>query len=294
MVKSVGYILLGIGCLFGSACSSPEKAGEEELLEPVPFQEVALEGDFWLSRLKKQKEVLVPFALDKTRPAVDNLRKTANYLKGIKDDLPFPHRYVSSDLYKVMEGAAYLLALERDAALEQQMDSIIDFIAAAQKPDGYLYEAHITGVSANHEHWGGGGMGDKPYSWVVHSHELYDMGHLYEAAVAYYQATGKDKLLRVAEKSARHINHVFFEGDPAYNGGKPVNQAPGHEEIELALVKLFRVTGDSLYLNLAKKFIDITYTYLSGRHRIICAVFLLPSLLFSRFLFFVKGSCILF
>lgn len=257
MVKSVGYILLGIGCLFGSACSSPEKAGEEELLEPVPFQEVALEGDFWLSRLKKQKEVLVPFALDKTRPAVDNLRKTANYLKGIKDDLPFPHRYVSSDLYKVMEGAAYLLALERDAALEQQMDSIIDFIAAAQKPDGYLYEAHITGVSANHEHWGGGGMGDKPYSWVVHSHELYDMGHLYEAAVAYYQATGKDKLLRVAEKSARHINHVFFEGDPAYNGGKPVNQAPGHEEIELALVKLFRVTGDSLYLNLAKKFIDI-------------------------------------
>ena len=257
MVKSVGYILLGIGCLFGSACSSPEKAGEEELLEPVPFQEVALEGDFWLSRLKKQKEVLVPFALDKTRPAVDNLRKTANYLKGIKDDFPFPHRYVSSDLYKVMEGAAYLLALERDAALEQQMDSIIDFIAAAQKPDGYLYEAHITGVSANHEHWGGGGMGDKPYSWVVHSHELYDMGHLYEAAVAYYQATGKDKLLRVAEKSARHINHVFFEGDPAYNGGKPVNQAPGHEEIELALVKLFRVTGDSLYLNLAKKFIDI-------------------------------------
>ena len=70
--------MLGIGCLFGSACSSPEKAGEEELLEPVPFQEVALEGDFWLSRLKKQKEVLVPFALDKTRPAVDNLRKTAN------------------------------------------------------------------------------------------------------------------------------------------------------------------------------------------------------------------------
>lgn len=80
---------------------------------------------------------------------------------------------------------------------------------------------------------------------------------MYEGAVAYYQATGKDKWLRIAEKSARHINHVFFEGDPAYNGGKPVMQAPGHEEIELALVKLYQATGDTLYLNMAKRFIDI-------------------------------------
>lgn len=100
-------------------------------------------------------------------------------------------------------------------------------------------------------------MGDRPYSWVVHSHELYNMGHMYEGAVAYYRATGKDKWLRIAEKSARHINHVFFEGDPAYNGGKPVMQAPGHEEIELALVKLYQATGDTLYLNMAKRFIDI-------------------------------------
>lgn len=80
---------------------------------------------------------------------------------------------------------------------------------------------------------------------------------MYEGAVAYYRATGKDKWLRIAEKSARHINHVFFEGDPAYNGGKPVMQAPGHEEIELALVKLYQSTGDTLYLNMAKRFIDI-------------------------------------
>ena len=156
-----------------------------------------------------------------------------------------------------MEGAAYVLSLEKDPALERTMDSIIDLIGAAQKPDGYLYEAHTTGVSAQHEHWGGGGMGDRPYSWVVHSHELYNMGHMYEGAVAYYRATGKDKWLRIAEKSARHINHVFFEGDPAYNGGKPVMQAPGHEGIELALVKLYQATGDTLYLNMAKRFIDI-------------------------------------
>ena len=83
------------------------------------------------------------------------------------------------------------------------------------------------------------------------------MGHMYEGAIAYYQATGKRKWLDVAEKSARHINKVFFEGDPAYNDGKPVNQAPGHEEIELALIKMYRVTGDTLYLNMAKRFIDI-------------------------------------
>lgn len=229
----------------------------DDLLKAIPFEQVTLEDNFWRPRLIIQKETLVPFALDKVRPAMDNLRKTGQYLKGDKSELPFPHRFVASDLYKVMEGAAYLLTLEKDPALEHTMDSIIDLIGAAQKPDGYLYEAHTTGVSAQHEHWGGGGMGDRPYSWVVHSHELYNMGHMYEGAVAYYQATGKDKWLRIAEKSARHINHVFFEGDPAYNGGEPVMQAPGHEEIELALVKLYQATGDTLYLNMAKRFIDI-------------------------------------
>ena len=229
----------------------------DDLLKAIPFEQVTLEDNFWRPRLIIQKETLVPFALDKVRPAMDNLRKTGQYLKGDKSELPFPHRFVASDLYKVMEGAAYLLTLEKDPALEHTMDSIIDLIGAAQKPDGYLYEAHTTGVSAQHEHWGGGGMGDRPYSWVVHSHELYNMGHIYEGAVAYYRATGKDKWLRIAKKSARHINHVFFEGDPAYNGGKPVMQAPGHEEIELALVKLYQATGDTLYLNMAKRFIDI-------------------------------------
>lgn len=225
----------------------------QEILKPAAFNEVTLEDRFWLPRLILQKEVLVPFALDKTRPAVENLQRTANYLKGIPDELPFTHRFVSSDLYKVMEGAAYLLQLESDPELEREMDRIIGIIAEAQQEDGYNYESHITGV-AKHDVKG---MGEKPYSYVVHSHELYNMGHMYEAAIAYYQATGKDKWLKVAEANARHINKVFFEGDPNYNDGKPINQAPGHQEIELALVKLFRTTGDSLYLNMAKRFIDI-------------------------------------
>ena len=252
LMKYISYL-----SIFFAVISCTNINSKEELLTPVPFHEVKLNDSFWLPRLQTQKQTLVPFALEKTQPAVDNLRKTAHFLQGIPDELPFPHRYVASDLYKVMEGAAYLLTLERDTALERQMDQIIDYIADAQQADGYLYESHITGVSQHARQWGGAGMGDKPYSWVVHSHELYNMGHMYEAAVAYYQATGKDKWLKIAEKNAHHINHVFFEGDPNYNDGKPVNQAPGHEELELALIKLYLVTGDTLYLNMSKRFIDI-------------------------------------
>ena len=244
---TVLLLLLGLFC----ACQQAEENTEK--LTIIPFNKVKITDTFWYNRMKIQKETLVPFSLEKTKPAVDNLRKTGNFLKGIKDELPFVHRFIASDLYKVMEGAAYLLMLEPDPALEARMDSIIDIIADAQQADGYHYESHITGVSKYDIE----GMGPRPYSHVVHSHELYNMGHMYEAAIAYYQATGKDKWLKVAEKNARHIQKVFFEGDPNYNDGKPVNQAPGHEEIELALVKLYRVTGDTLYLNMAKRFIDI-------------------------------------
>jgi DUF1680 family protein len=150
-----------------------------------------------------------------------------------------------------MEGAACLLMIKPDPALEKQLDEIVDVIADAQKDDGYLYVSHICGIANPRA------MGETPYSWVVHSHELYNMGHMYEGAIAYYRATGKKKWLQVAEKSARHFNQVFFEGDPNYNGGEPVMQAPGHQELELALCKLYRVTGNRLYLEMAKRFLDI-------------------------------------
>ncbi|TKG93586.1 hypothetical protein EYV94_17150 [Puteibacter caeruleilacunae] len=249
----LGVLLLGV---FFS-CTTQKSEESSGLLTPVPFNEVKLEDSFWLPRLKTQAETLVPFALDKTIPAVEKLKQAAKFLKGDTTDLPKPHRFVSSDLYKVMEGAAYLLKIERNPELEARLDEIIDVIASAQQEDGYLYVAHITGVAKNHASWGSSGMGDKPYSWVVHSHELYNIGHMYEGAIAYFQATGKRKWLDVAEKSAQHVNRVFFEGDPNYNNGKPVNQAPGHEEMELALVKLYRATKNELYLEMAKKFLDI-------------------------------------
>ena len=219
-------------------------------LIPVTFDKVTLQDQFWNKRIKLQKEILVPVALERTQEGLEDLRRAGNILKGIESPLPTNSRFNTSDLYKVLEGAAYLLKMERDPALEKQIDEIAKVISEAQENDGYLYPAHSTEAWKNAELWGGAGMGDKPYSWVVHSHELYNVGHLYEAAVAYYQATGKTNLLEIAEKSAKHINKVFFEGDPKYNNGKPVNQAPGHQEIELALVKLYRVTNNPLYLDM--------------------------------------------
>ncbi|MFP6765448.1 MAG: beta-L-arabinofuranosidase domain-containing protein, partial [Planctomycetaceae bacterium] len=221
-------------------------------LKPVPFNRVEMTSDFWRPRLETQRKTLVPFAFERTQPGVEHLQAARDFLAGKKIADHRAHRFIDSDLYKVMEGAAYLLQLRDDPDLERQIDDLADVIAGAQHGNGYLYPSHTTGAgSAKHM------MGDTPYTFIVHSHELYNVGHLYEAAIAYYRATGKKKLLNVVEKSARHINKVFFEGDPDYNDGKPIRQAPGHQEMELALVKLYRVTGQQLYLDMARKFLEI-------------------------------------
>lgn len=221
-------------------------------IRPVPFHQVEITSEFWRPRLERQRSTLVPIALQRTQPAVEHLSAARDFLQGKPVPDHRPHRYVDSDLYKVIEGASYLLRMRRDPDLESKLDELAELIAAAQAPDGYLYPSHITGVGSSKDM-----MGDRPYEYVVHSHELYNMGHLYEAAVAYYLATGKRTLLDVAEKNAQHIQRVFFEGDPNYNDGKPVNQAPGHEEIEIGLVKLYHTTGNELYLDMARRFLEI-------------------------------------
>lgn len=223
----------------------------DDAIMPVPFSEVTLEGGFWKSRMQTELDVTVPFSVGQSAPAVERFRQCAEYREGKSDVKPFPNRSISSHLYKVMESVAYSLMLRPDKDLEAFMDSTASLISRSQQDDGYLYISHICGNPVPSE------MGEKPYSYIVHSHELYNVGHLYETAVAYWQATGKRNLLDIAEKSARHVNRVIFEGDPAYNGGKPIMQAPGHEEIELALCKLYRATGNRLYLDMAKRFLDI-------------------------------------
>jgi len=223
----------------------------DTVLKPVPFNEVSLNDTFWLPRLEKEIDNTVPHALKETAEAIENLRRCCNFVHKRGGELPSSHRWISSDLYKAMEGAARTLMIRPDPKLEAELDKIIGYIADAQQEDGYLYVAHICGIPKPGE------MGEKPYSYVIHSHELYNVGHMYEGAVAYYRATGKDAWLKVAEKNAEHLNRVFFEGDPNYNDGKPVMQAPGHEELELALCKLYRLTDKPLYLEMAKKFLDI-------------------------------------
>jgi len=221
-------------------------------LKPVPVNKVEMTSEFWRPRLVTQRKTLVPFAFERTQRGVEHLQAARDFLAGKKVDGHRAHRFIDSDLYKVMEGAAYLLQLQRDPELEKTLDELADVIAGAQHENGYLYPSHTTGVGQAKNM-----MGDKPYTFIVHSHELYNVGHMYEAAIAYYRATGKKKLLDVAEKSAQHINKVIFEGDPKYNDGKPIRQAPGHQEMELALVKLYRVTGKRLYLDMARKFLEI-------------------------------------
>ena len=221
-------------------------------LKPVPFNKVEMTSDFWRPRLETQRKTLVPFAFERTQPGVEHLKAARDFLAGRKVEGHRAHRFIDSDLYKVMEGAAYLLQLRRDPELEKTLDDLADVIVGAQHENGYLYPSHTTGVGRTKNM-----MGETPYTFIVHSHELYNVGHLYEAAIAYYRATGKRKLLDVAERSATHVNKVIFVGDRDYNGGKPIRQAPGHQEMELALVKLYRVTEKPLYLDMARKFLEI-------------------------------------
>jgi len=196
-------ILLGFLFLF-TACPKQGELVQDYPIKPVPFNEVVLLDNFWLPRLTLQAESTVPHAMKQTIPAVERLRLAGAFLRGEDAPLPQTHRYISSDLFKVMEGAAYTLMIKADPDLEKELDEIIELIAGAMEPDGYLYISHTVG-NANPKN-----MGETPYSFVVHSHELYNLGHMYEGAIAYYQATGKDVWLKLAEKSAQHFNKVIF------------------------------------------------------------------------------------
>jgi hypothetical protein len=143
------------------------------------------------------------------------------------------HRYNDSDVFKVIEGAAYALSTRADPELDRYLDGLISKIAAAQEDDGYLFTTRT--IDPDHP---ASASGATRWSYIDHSHELYNVGHMYEAAVAYAQATGKRTLLDVATRNADLIEREFGPGrrsDP-----------PGHEEIEIGLVKLYRVTGGDL------------------------------------------------
>jgi DUF1680 family protein len=157
--------------------------------------------------------------------------------------------YNDSDVFKIVEGAAYSLNLHPDSELDCYLDELIAQIAAAQEPDGYLYTIRtIAERNDTPERLIPDREGRTRWSNLRISHELYNVGHLYEAAVAHYRSTGKRTLLDVAIKNADLIDSVFGPGKRA--------DVPGHQEIEMGLVKLYQVTNEPRYLNLAKFFLD--------------------------------------
>jgi hypothetical protein len=212
---------------------------------PVPFTAVHIKDSFWAPKIEINRTVSIPSAFKQCEKngRLDNFALAGGKIRGEhKGDYPFD----DTDVYKVVEGASYTLAVKYDARLDAYLDSVIALIAGAQEPDGYLYTC-LTNKCKRLERWYGKGRWDQ-----LNSHELYNCGHLYEAAVAHYLATGKRSLLDVAIKNADLIDEVF--GPAAGQKQRP----SGHPIIEMALVKLYRVTGEERYLKLARFFIDET------------------------------------
>ena len=211
-------------------------------ITPVAFTGVTFDDRFWLPRLTTNREVTIPYDFRKCEETgrIDNFAKAAGVMAGPHEGIFFN----DSDVFKVVEGAAYSLSLHPDCNLDAYLDDLIAKIAGAQEDDGYLYTARTIDPGAMDPER----EGLTRWSNLRVNHELYNVGHLYEAAVAHHQATGKRTLLDVAIRNAELIDSVFGPGK--------IRDVPGHEEIEIGLAKLYRVTGERRYLELAKFFLD--------------------------------------
>jgi DUF1680 family protein len=217
-------------------------------IKPVPFTTVHLNDIFWAPRIEINRTVTIPFAFKKCEETgrVWNFERAAAALRGeeVTDKTPPGFPFDDTDIYKVIEGASYSLTVQPDPVLDAYIDGLIAKIAAAQEPDGYLYTTRTLAPEAPHA-WAG------KERWVLEtdlSHELYNLGHLYEAAVAHYRATGKRSLLDIAIKTADLLDATF--------GPDKRTIWPGHQIVEMGLVKLYRVTGDVRYFKLAKFMLD--------------------------------------
>lgn len=212
--------------------AAPAVFGNE--LRPVDFSRVRLNGGF----LGTRQAVNASATLEHTWAQCEATGRIRNFARAAGRDATPREGYLfnDSDVYKLVEGAAYILQASRDPALDHRLDVLIELIAAAQQPDGYLNTYYQL---------------DKPserWTNIHHGHEMYCAGHLIEAGVAHFQATGKRTLLDVGIRFADHIDSTF--------GISKRRDVPGHPELELALVRLAGVTGDQKYLALAKFFID--------------------------------------
>lgn len=216
-------------------------------IQAVPFTQVSLSDNFWLPRIKVNRDVTIPASFDRCEQTgrVNNFIMAAEHKGKFCTKYPFD----DTDIYKTIEGASYSLALYPDAKLEKYIDSLVTIIGNAQEPDGYLYTARTINPAAVHS-WSGRERWEKEREL---SHELYNAGHLYEAAAAHFMATKKRNLLNIALKNADLVCSVFGPGKRSV--------APGHEVVEMGLVKLYRITNKKEYLQAAKFFIEARGQY---------------------------------
>jgi DUF1680 family protein len=228
------FFLLITSFLFGQNKDYPIKG--------LPFNKVTLTDNFWLPRLKINHTVTIPASFERC----EKTGRIKNFIMAAKRSGKFCTIYPfdDTDIYKTIEGASYSLSLFPDPELEKYIDSLIAIIGAAQESDGYLYTARTINPN-DVGPWVGKVRWEKEREL---SHELYNAGHMYEAAVAHYLATGKKSFLNIALKNADLVCSVF--------GPDKKHVAPGHEVVEMGLVKLYRVTGKKQYLQTAKFFVE--------------------------------------
>jgi len=219
----------------------PAKEEKTELkrdysVKPVPFNRVSIEDEFWTPRLEISRKVTIPYAFGKCEETgrIRNFEKAAGLRQGKHEGINFD----DSDVYKIMEGAAYSLQVHPEPMMRLYLDKLVTIMKAAQWDDGYLYTFYSLPEKQPEKRW----------TNIQWNHEQYCMGHMYEAAVAHYQVTGDDAFLNIAKKNADLVCKTFSPDkrtDP-----------PGHQEIEIGLCKLYRVTGDQKYLDQAKFLLD--------------------------------------
>ena len=249
-MKKLMTMALGVAMLLPAGAQKKQASAHGYPINPVPFTAVKVTpGTFWGQRLEASRKVTIPLAFSKCEETgrYTNFTNAAQHLKDPSKVFKVGGlAFDDTDPYKTLEGAAYILQTYPDKKLEAYCDSVIDIIASAQEPDGYLYTSRTQNPQHPHE-W----AGDKRWSKDEDlSHELYNLGHMVEGAVAYYQATGKRKFLDIAR---RYADCAIREVGP--NPGQ-MCVVPGHQIAEMAMARLYIATGEKKYIDFAKYLLD--------------------------------------
>ena len=249
-MKKLMTIVLVVGMTLTASAAKKQTSAHGYPINPVPFTSVKVTpGTFWGQRLEASRKVTIPLAFSKCEETgrYTNFSNAALHLKDPSKVFKVGGlAFDDTDPYKTIEGASYILQTYPDKKLVAYIDSVLDVIASAQEPDGYLYTSRTQNPKEPHE-WAGDTRWSKEEDL---SHELYNLGHMVEGAIAHYQATGSRKFLDIA---IRYADVVCKEVGP--NPGQAC-VVPGHQIAEMALAKLYLVTGDKKYLDEAKFFLD--------------------------------------